>query len=56
MGLRYVLGKFRQHLLDIALSRQHEDELKLGDFDVYGIVVFTEKDANVVSQNLWTPL
>lgn len=56
MGLHYVLGKFRQHLLDIALRRQHEDELKLGNLDVYGIVVFTEEDADVVSQNLWSTL
>jgi len=51
-----LLLQFSQHLVCVLCASQTVHNLQLGQFNVDGIVIFAEKDSNVILEDSWSPL
>lgn len=51
-----VFAEFGQDFFDVGFVGEHEDEFEFGDFDVDGVVVFAEEDADVVAEDFGAAL
>lgn len=51
-----VLLQLSEHLRCVLGSSKSIYDLKLGELDVYWVVVFAEEDFNIILENHWPPL
>lgn len=47
-----LLGQLCQYFVNIRFCREHEDQFQLRNFHIDRIIIFAEKDADIIAEDL----
>lgn len=51
-----VLSQLSQYFMDIGFCREHEDQFQFRDFHIDRIIIFAEKDPDIITEDLGATL